>query len=887
MKLTKLNIYKQLIPFSLFSIISLFVWFDGPLISINGYRPLSDIEKRVDIIGLFFLCWLLKVLFFDTHSKKKINDEPISPDIKKKLDYLKGRFQGAVKFLKSTVIHKNGKNINLVRLPWYLVLGPAGSGKTTLLANSDIKYILAKQFKAGNIKAIPPSDMCNWWVTRDLVLVDVPGSYLISKTKNMPQGMAAFPFLWQQLLKLLSRIRLENKLQGVIVTLHLPELMKQTQSQKKNEVIVELKKRLMEVLETFGSSMPIHLVITKCDMLPGFMEFFGESSSDEAAQAWGVTLPLDNENENLLTLFVQRFNALIKRLNKQLIWHLHQERNDTMRSYIKDFPLQIERLKESIVQVLKALSIPNLPLFSIYLTSSTQNNIEEPTTALLSSAEAYFTSQPAGIIAIPEMPPRAYFIRQFILHNLLAMPARPDVILKQTTLWQHRAVYGTAVSAVLLAAIFLGYDFERSVQQAYSVKKDLALYQQNMLQSKTEDERLRDALPLLNSLRAAANADSDKFTLAFYDKKSKKTASIAYDQALQNFLLPEIKNSFEKYLQMTNNKNQEQVYKILKAYLMLEDASHFQANSMTEVLQQLIPDLNDKTIVASLTDHIQAAVGVGGLITLDHELIAKVRKQLLEQSNEALSFVILKNMGNNNKDDAIDLGTLLGTPPVLVSKGVATVIPAMFTAKKFNSIVTNEIYAAASETLQGNWILGTNAVVDQMSVDTLASQLRTQYIANYVDIWESLLANIQLSTPENLKQLDTMVVVLTGNKSPLLQLLDTIKINTALSPITAASPKLQTLSLLLSGANNAHPNALYEIFVSLQELHSYFQTMLSEPDTSISISQAVAKHMKNPSEDPITRIHSIAEQSPEPMKGWLNTIATKSWDFMLQETQTT
>lgn len=885
MKPVTSSIYKQLIPFSLFAMASLFVWFDGPLININGYMPLQEAEKRVDLIGLFFLVWLLKALFFDKHSKKTAGYELVAPEIKKKLQHLKGRFQGAVKFLKNTVIHKNGKDINLVRLPWYLVLGPAGSGKTSLLANSNVKYILAKQFKEGNLKAIPSSDACNWWVTRDLVLVDVPGVYLISKATNMPQSQAAFPFLWQHFLHLLRCIRNENKLQGVIVTLHLPELMQQTSGQKKNEIISNLKKCLVEIMEAFGTSMPIHLVITKCDLLPGFAEFFSESSSDEISQAWGVTLPKCNENENLLTIFVQRFNALIKRLNKQLIWHLHHERNASARPYIKDFPLQVERLKESIVQVLKAIAIPHLPLCSVYLTSSTQNNVEESTT-VLSSIDNYYTRQSSDLMSIPEMPARAYFIRQLILHNLLMMPAQPEAVIKSNVIWRRRIAYITAISAVLVASILLGRDFQRSVQQAYSVQNDLAQYELNIQKSKQRSDHLTQALPLLNSLRRAADAVTDKLSLTFYSNKSNKTAKRVYHQALQTIVLPEIKNYFETYLQTANNKNPEQVYSMLKAYLMLDDAAHFQANSFSEMLQQLMPDVSDKDTITALTKHIHAALLVGPMsIKLDNELIAGVRKQLLDLSSPALGFVILKNMGNNNADDAIDLGTVLGNPPVLESKAVATLIPAMFTAKVFNCIVANEINTAASEALQGNWVLGSNAVAaDQMAVDALAAQLRTQYITNYIDIWESLLANIQLSAPKNLVQLDKMIATLTGSNSPLLQLLDTIKINTSLAPITAASPKLQSLSVLLVNANNAKPSALYEIFVSLQELHSYLQAMLNTSNVGASVFQAVTERIKNSSENPIAHIHLIAEQSPEPMRTWLNAIAAKSWHFMLQET---
>lgn len=870
-----------MIPFSLFLIASLFVWFDGPLFRIHGSSPLLDIEKRIDLIGLFFICWLLKVFFLDAHAEKKAKKNPLSEDILKKLDYLKGRFQGAMRFLKSTVIHKHGKNVNLVRLPWYVVLGPTGSGKTTLLANSDVKYILAKQFKTEHGQSIPPSDACNWWVTRDVVLVDVPGTYLFSKTKNMPQTVAAFPHLWQHLLDLLQKIRNENKLQGIIVTLHLPELMQQSNQQRKNEIIIELKKRLIDILERFGASMPIHLVITKCDLLPGFTEFFSDSSSDEAAQAWGVTLPA-NENENSITVFVQRFNALIKRLNKQLIWHLHHERDAAARSAIKDFPLQIERLKESIVQMLKNLSMPQLRLFSVYLTSGTQYAVDEPSNAL-ATAQTYFTSQPAGIMSIPEMPARAFFVRQFILHNLLAMPARPDDIIKKSAIWKKRLAYGASVSAVLIATLVLGVDFHRSMQEASAVRNDLALYQLNVLQSKDQSDRLAKALPLLNSLQKAANAETDKFSLAFYAAKSKRTASAAYHQALLTIVLPEIKHYLESYLQTTNN-NPDQVYKMLKAYLMLGDSAHFQTDSMIEIVQQLMPN-TDKETLNALTGHIQAALQIAPLANQDSELITKTRKQLLALSNSALGFVILKNMGNNNADNAINLGTMLGNPPVLISKGVATDIPAMFTAKEFNLIMSDEINTAAVESLEGNWILGMHATVDQTVINTLATQLRTQYVANYVDIWESLLANIQLSAPKNLTELNNMIAILTGDHSPLLQLLDTIKVNTALEPVMAASPKLQSLSLMLaSDSDNAGPNALYGIFVSLQQLHSYLQTLLTAPDASIAISKATLQHMKTPGDDPIAHLHTVAEQSPEPMKGLLNSIATKSWDFMLQET---
>src|SRR5205807_251384 len=104
----------------------------------------------------------------------------------------------------------------------------------------------------------------------------------------------------------------------------------------------------------------------------------------------------------------------------------------------------------------------------------------------------------------------------------------------------------------------------------------------------------------------------------------------------------------------------------------------------------------------------------------------------------------------------------------------------------------------------------------------LATQLRSEYLANYVDIWESQLANLQMTTPKNLAEVDAMVTALTSNNSPLLQVLQTIKQNTSFPEIMAASPKLQTLSTVLGSTSN-QPGALYQTFINLQQLHAYLQ----------------------------------------------------------------
>jgi type VI secretion system protein ImpL len=152
----------------LLAIISIAIWIGSPFITWGDYAPFVSAEKRFYFITLIWLAWLLKFLILN------FNEEPNLADckdekIRKKLFELQNRFQGAIKFLKTNTITKHGKVINLEKLPWYLLMGPAYAGKTTLLANTDIPFILKKQFLRQNLNHLNPSENCDWWVTRDLL----------------------------------------------------------------------------------------------------------------------------------------------------------------------------------------------------------------------------------------------------------------------------------------------------------------------------------------------------------------------------------------------------------------------------------------------------------------------------------------------------------------------------------------------------------------------------------------------------------------------------------------------------------------------------------------------------------------------------------------------
>src|SRR6185437_473372 len=107
MKHIIVNIYKkQFLPLVLLLCFTVLIWINGPILKIGNSIPFLDPRKRVCMIVLLFLIWVLKCIFMDPIPKKNNIEKHISPDAQKKLQHLQGRFYGALSFLKKTIIDK-------------------------------------------------------------------------------------------------------------------------------------------------------------------------------------------------------------------------------------------------------------------------------------------------------------------------------------------------------------------------------------------------------------------------------------------------------------------------------------------------------------------------------------------------------------------------------------------------------------------------------------------------------------------------------------------------------------------------------------------------------------------------------------------------------------
>lgn len=906
--------YWLLLPLAL---IALLVWQRGAGLMIAHHFPLKEPQKRLALILTLFLAWTIKFLLWE-QLRTPASD---TSNLAQLLHTLRGRFLGALRFLKKTVIDKHGFSTPLNTLPWYLLIGPPGSGKTTLLTQSNINFILSKQRKQeGQEKSVPSSSVCDWWVTRDLVLVDVPGCYAFSPAKNTltdalhPEeatkaaSASAKPHvqlaLWQSLLTLLIKYRQKNNIGAVVIALNLPELIKLSRQQQ-TQWFQDLRQRLLECWDKFGK-LPVYFLVTKCDLLPGFSEFFNDIGSDELMQPWGIPLSGRKEHEKLLDLFTERFNALIKRLNKQLIWRLHQERSPQLRPAVKDFPLQLEFLKETLSQLIKMLSAanPDLELEGIYLTSATQENNAATSTTL------FHHDLPSALDVPPSSPfvSRAYFIKHVISYLLPHTSHHIVQRFHQRKYLLPRLTYGLGFLLLCIGVFGLGVDFQRGLYQLSTVQRYLAQYQLYVQQNNAQEASvttLTSALPLLNTLQAATQLPNRVSRLEKietpYSSKSRQTAVGIYQRALQTLVLPQIRNEFEKYLETAADKNPEQLYAALKAYLLLrrpdtdsdssgKQASLAQTGWIIQILGQISPTFGKNTVNKELTQpaflrHLQNALQLKQASQLNNRLIKQARKTLNSLPDKDLAFILVKNRNNNSKDSQLNFGTNIGTPPALVSKGTMTQVPYMYTAPAFAVVMKEDLPLAAAETINGNEVLGKkfynsdSLISNAETIAALAQELEKNYLNHYIDIWESLVDNISINLPKSLTETDAVIMNLISAHSPLLQLLQTLHANTDLEPVLNNSFKLQALNILYNQTQTQQKDSLYAIFTDLRELHQLLQQASS-----------AAPHDKiNPvltgQQSPILRIRATAENYPEPIKNWLQTLLSVTQNYLLPESK--
>src|SRR5580700_11387267 len=120
-------------------VLSVLIWFCGPLLGLGQLHPLeTEIARWIAIVAVFVV-WLIINLVHELRAHRKdqklateiaeTGPDPTETASAEEVQLLADRLREAIKTLKKA--RKGGSRRRLASLPWYMFIGPPGAGKTT------------------------------------------------------------------------------------------------------------------------------------------------------------------------------------------------------------------------------------------------------------------------------------------------------------------------------------------------------------------------------------------------------------------------------------------------------------------------------------------------------------------------------------------------------------------------------------------------------------------------------------------------------------------------------------------------------------------------------------------------------------------------------------
>ena len=277
-----------------------------------------------------------------------------------------------------------GQRDYLYSRPWYVIIGPPGSGKTTALLNSGLRFPFSDQ----SLKGIGGTRNLDFWFADEAAIVDTAGRYT-SQDSDASADSAG----WRSLLDQLKRNRPRQPINGVIVALGVDELLK-TDLAGIDRHAGAVRRRLVELRRALDVSTPIYVLLTKVDLLAGFIEFYDDLDAQGRRAVLGVTLHDPDATPDQAEI-ISAFDRFVSAQGARQAKRLSEEGDATRRSLILGFPAQLASLRSRLARFVTGAFGPGEPIGTLrgfYFTSGVQEGA--PLDRLLSGvAEIYARPQ--------------------------------------------------------------------------------------------------------------------------------------------------------------------------------------------------------------------------------------------------------------------------------------------------------------------------------------------------------------------------------------------------------------------------------------------------------------------------------------------------------------
>ena len=741
---------------------------------------------KLTITIVLVVCWIaLLVTVLLRLSKKKAEAAPMTKSFMRSgsgVSEMNDQFQKAFNALKST------RPTALTQLPWYLVLGGSGSGKTTMLQESGLSFV---SFGAGSSYTGGATRSCDWWFTEEAVLLDTAGRYVADNTSLIE---------WKAFLDLVRQARPELALNGVLIAVSVPDLIKKDEAGVAAEA-QRVRDRLADLNRLFALDVPLYVVFTKCDMIGGFKDFFASLPRSEREQVWGTTLPWPSEiAADVRGQFQREVAALLPALRTRRMGALSAgnsagDHTGDQRYKILQFPHQFASVGKWMGDFLAALLRPGQgqaapALRGFYFTSAQQaaRPAGQPAAAPQPAAQPAQRANLEGSIFVQANAPQAstpvsernqgLFLKDLLSKQMLGdqrlVRVAPPVRRRRQLVRGTALIASAAGLLAFLVWLAAWYGDGRAL-----ISGAIAASQKVVDTGRTEAGKLAPNLGALDDLRAAL-APLDRHSAGGVQRARALGYGLYYTQLKRYFLVPvgdRLRGELEK-LRTAEGKTlatYDEINDLYRCYLMLSGDK--EAPPDRELLERRLGENErwlagvsergkpvDPAVATVASQQLMHYLGhldstEGWAIPVDRPLVDRMTFELGEALYIARSY-----------DDVVStLQTAVakvGRDAVIPTVSRELVVsdyefPVLFTQAGWDETMASAITEKA-ETLFRKY----QAIKVDKSKDVIAERLRARYSADVTRHWLRLVTGVKPARAQDLREAAANLRALVSPQSP-------------------------------------------------------------------------------------------------------------------------
>jgi type VI secretion system protein ImpL len=737
------------------------------------------------------------------------------PDLQHDIEAMKGEFMRAVAALKTSKLGGKRPAEALYALPWYMIIGPPGSGKSTALRNSGLRFpYLSKN--GGGVQGVGGTRNCQWWMTNDAVILDTAGRYTTEDSDHDE---------WMSFLELLKKNRTKAPVNGVMAAIAITDLTEAHAEQVVAQAR-EIRARIDEVMNKLEMVVPVYVLFTKCDLLPGFVETFGDLGNNERSQIWGFTFPVTKKVRDPVGAFADHFQELAQVVERRALRRMSEERGLEARDKIYAFPQYFEPMRDALAMFAGELFAENIynesPIMrGCYFTSGTQEG--RPIDRIMNSMAEAFGVQPRMQMAYN---PQHVEAKSYFLGQLFTKVIFPDKFLagRSAARIRRSRLVGHGVGAGLMAtagglAVLPVMSFQNNRELLEETNEAVAKVNEHYINKEETGSidpiRIENIEPLRRVERKLFEYEDDgppiMNRMGMYQGATvyPPVRELYFTAVREELLVPirdmeiralkSFKNQYGPLSEPAPDAEHMAMKDRLRMYLLItapldgeppatepgldEDQRKWLAERIATLWEKPLENAGDVASKGEMREVAAAYVEIMAedptrLFERDDALVRDVRRVLLRTDRtQSLLAQILTEV------DATDLDLKTLTDTRVAMKNDNRKVRGTFTRSAWDDYVRDRLYAPLGDMLGDEWVLGISEEEMQKDREKQLEELRSAYFEQYIAEWKQFINAIYVEQPDSyLSAKETLQDLTQGEPASFKRLCTNLAYHTNLAP---------------------------------------------------------------------------------------------------------